>query len=94
MNEITEKVIYEEPNYDSTEALLEQYEDGKNRRLDDVIATQAVVCVLAAAALFTLNFFRPDMAESLFQQLKHCMNDTSFVLPDPIECIIAYLQKQ
>ncbi len=94
MNEITETIVYEEKNEDSTEALSERYEDERNRRLDDVITTQAVVCVIAAAALFTLNLIRPDMAESLFQKLKHCMNDTSFVIPDPVEYIITYLQKQ
>ena len=89
-----ETILYTETNDDSTEALLEQYEDGKNRRLDDVIATQAVICVLAAAALFTLDFFHPDIAESLFNQLRHCMNDTAFILPDPVEYIIAYLQSR
>jgi hypothetical protein len=93
MNEIAETIVYK-PDEDSTEALLEQYEDGQNRRLDDVITTQAVICVLAAAALFAANLFCPDTADKLFQQLKHCMTDTAYTVPNPIDYIISYLQSR
>ena len=94
MENITETILYEEHNDDTTDALLEQYEDGRSKRLDDVISTQAVICVLTAAALFILNLFYPETAGRLYEQLKHCMNDTSNILPDPVEYIVSYLQKK
>ncbi|MBR1824696.1 MAG: hypothetical protein IJ779_10770 [Ruminococcus sp.] len=79
---------------DTTESLLEQYDDAKSRKLDDIIATQAVICVLLAAALFVLNLFYPDIAKELFDRLKNCMDDTAFTLPNPLDILISYLQSR
>lgn len=92
MDEIKETVIYSEN--DNTDSLLEMYDDKRRIGLDDVISTQAVICVLAAAILFVLNLRYPDEAEKLFEQLRHCMNDTSFVLANPVDSIISYMQSR
>ena len=75
-------------------AVSEKFEDRKKLRLDDVAATQAVICVLAAAALFVTNLLYPDTAQAFFEKLRHCMTDSTYILPNPVDSIISYLQSR
>ena len=94
MDEITETVVYEEGSEENSEALLEKFEDRKKLRLDDVAATQAVICVLAAAGLFVTNLLYPATAQAFFDKLRHCMTDSTYILPNPVDSLISYLQSR
>ncbi|MBR6967619.1 MAG: hypothetical protein IKH78_03710 [Ruminococcus sp.] len=82
-----------EPADDSTDALMEEYDRKRRNRADDVIAAQAVICILLGAALFCAELFRPDIAGELLGRLRGLSADSSFVVPNPIDIIIGYIDK-
>ena len=90
MTDMTETVLYSEEDRE----MLEEYENKKSRRPDDVIAMQTAVCMTAALVLLLLRLFCPDTAEALLNGLKKNMTDTSFVFANPIDTVISYLQNR
>lgn len=94
MNEITENVIYPVNEEDTTEALIAEYEDRKSRRTDDVIAMQTAVCMMAALMLMVLKLFSPEPAKELLDEFRRCTTDTTFVVNNPVDTLISYLQSR
>ena len=85
--------VREEYDSGSTEALIEEYDRKRRNRADDVIATQAVICILLALLFIGGNFFRPELTGEVFVRLKHLAADSSAVVPNPIDFIIDYIDK-
>ena len=59
----------------------------KEGKADDIIAMQAVICLLIAAGLAVSNIFVPDTAEGIFSRLKSLSESTNELFPNPIELI-------
>ena len=94
MDEISETVLYDEAGDDSTEALLNEYEDRKSRIHDDVITMQTAVCLTLGALFLALHFLYPETAEALLNELKKYTTDTSFVVKNPIDIVISYFHSR
>ena len=83
----------EEPDCGSTEALLEEYDRKRRNKADDVIATQAVICILLAALFICGNIFRPGLTGEVFGRLRSLMADSTPVIPNPIDMLLGYIDK-
>lgn len=89
MDENPEFIPEEQPNPDSTEALLDKY-DHKSRS-DDSAAMQAVVCILLAAALFAANFKFPDKVQSLLHRTSILSEAENELISNPIDKLMELL---
>ncbi len=89
IDDFNENTEYE----DTTEALLEKYDTRRASKPEDVIAMQAVLCILLALLLIGANFFYPDTAEALYSKLCSLTSDTADIIPNPIDLIILYCDK-
>ncbi|MCQ2459845.1 MAG: hypothetical protein MJ081_05665 [Ruminococcus sp.] len=78
----------EELNSDSTEALLEEYDNRRKSRLDDVIAMQTFLCLCIVVGFIILNYFCPDTAEMLLSEIKEKSSDSHALIPNPIDYFI------
>ena len=78
---------------DSTQALLEEYDRKKKNKPDDVIATQAVVCILIGLLMFGANLLYPDFTGAVFSRLRELTSDSRDVIPNPIDLLIDCLDK-
>ncbi|MBR3667243.1 MAG: hypothetical protein IKN66_08815 [Ruminococcus sp.] len=78
----TEKLIAEEG---TVEVLTEEISRKKKRKADDIIAFQAVVCILLAAAFFVGNMLYPEVTAPLFGKLRSLTTDSSDIMPNPID---------
>ena len=76
---------------DSTEELIAECEKKRRNRSDDVIATQAVVCIMLVVAYFAASRFCPDITGALFSRLRSLVIDSSEIMPNPIDLIIHYI---
>lgn len=83
----------EEFDSGSTEALVEEYEMKRRNRADDIIATQAVVCILLALLFIVGSIFRPELTGEVLAQLKSLASDSSEVISNPIDMILGYIDK-
>lgn len=82
-----------EENEDSTEALIEEYDKKRKNRADDVIATQAVVCILLAVLFIAGNMLYPDITGAVFRKLRGLVTDENSIMPNPIDLLIGYIDK-
>lgn len=87
------EVIDEAEDSGSTEALAEEYIKKRRNRPDDVIAMQAVVCILAAAALLIGNIFYPDITGAVFGRLRGLAAGQGDIMQNPIDAVTAYIDK-
>lgn len=94
MDKITETVLYDENEDDNAEALLGECNNRKSRSADDAITMQAAVCLTLGAVLLALHFLYPETAHSLLYELKKYTTDNSFVVKNPIDIVISYLQSK
>lgn len=78
---------------DSTEALTEEIRSRKASKPEDIIAMQAVVCVLIAVFLIAANYLYPDTAEALYNKICSLSQDKTELIPNPIDFIIRYIDK-
>lgn len=76
---------------DTTEELIAEYGKKRRNRSDDVIATQAVVCIMLAVAYFAASRFCPDITGALFVRLRSFVTDSSEIMPNPIDFLINYI---
>ncbi len=85
----------EDIEYDSgsTEALMEEYDRKRRNRADDVIATQAVLCILIALLFIGGSFFRPQLTGEVFGRLKALSSDPAPAVPNPIDFILEYIDR-
>ena len=83
----------DEYDSDSTEALMAEYDRKRKNRADDVIATQAVICILLAALLLGGRIFRPEITGEVFSKIKSLSADGPEIMPNPIDMLIDYIDK-
>ncbi len=87
-------MIQEEKNEqceDSTEELLMRYDNRHRRRMDDIPAFQALLCVLLAALVFAGNLFYPELAEPVYEKLRRLIADENQIMPNLIDVIMEKL---
>ena len=77
----------EKAEQDTTEELLDTYERKRKNKADDVIATQAVLCIILAVIFCCGRYFYPDITEAVFTRLKGLASDSSFVIVNPIDLL-------
>lgn len=82
-----------ETSADSTEALLEEYDRKRKNKPDDVIATQAVICIIIGLLMFGANMLYPDITGALFARLRELATDSSSVIPNPIDLLMSCFDK-
>ena len=85
--------VCEELDNDSTEALIEKYERKQRNRADDVIAAQAVICILLTLLFIGGSFFFPEITGEVFEKVRNLASDSSEVIPNPIDMISGYFDK-
>ncbi|WP_028518898.1 hypothetical protein [Ruminococcus flavefaciens] len=83
----------EKAEQDTTEELLDTYERKRKNKADDVIATQAVLCILLAALFCCGRYFYPDITEAVFARLKGFAEDRSCVIVNPIDLLRDFFDK-
>ena len=86
MEESTDIIAGELPCPDSTEALLEKYDE--KSRSDDSTAMQAVVCIILAAVIFFVNFRFPDEVESLLHYTTALTESENELFSNPIDSLL------
>ncbi|MCR4796326.1 MAG: hypothetical protein K5898_14370 [Ruminococcus sp.] len=77
----------------TTEELLDTYERKRKNKADDVIATQAVLCILLAVLFCCGRYFCPEVTEAIFGRLKSLTADSSCVIVNPIDLVRELLDK-
>ena len=85
--------LKDEYDRDSTEALMAEYDRKQKNRADDIIAMQAVICILLAALLVGGRIFRPEITEEVFGRIKSLSADRGEIMPNPIDMLIDYIDK-
>lgn len=88
-----EELSTEENEQDTTEELLETYERRRKNKAEDVIATQAVLCILIGALFVCGRIFYPQVTGEVFGRLRELVTDSSFVIANPIDLIMGLLDK-
>jgi len=83
----------ETPKQGTTEELLDTYERKRKNRADDVIATQAVLCILLAVMFCCGRYFYPELTEAVFNRVKELTADSSYVIANPIDLVRELLDK-
>ena len=83
----------EETAEDSTEALIESYNRKRRNRADDIIATQAVICILIGVLFIAGNILYPDITGAVFQKLRELVTEERDIIPNPIDYILNCFDK-
>ncbi|MDD6345888.1 MAG: hypothetical protein PUA51_06700 [Oscillospiraceae bacterium] len=71
----------EESEKSDIEAVREKYESRKSQKADEIIAVQAVICILLTIGFFTANIFCPQICRELYDILESLVNDTEHIVP-------------
>lgn len=77
---INENEEYEEEKSDIDE-VREKYESRSSDKPDEIIAVQAVICIVLTAGFFIANIFYPQICRELFNILESLMKDTEHIVP-------------
>lgn len=93
MNENDEIITPIEPEEDSPEALLEEYDNKRLGRADDAAAMQSVMCIIISALLFGANMIYPDIAGSLLHRITTLASQPKELFPNPIDFIASLIDK-
>lgn len=85
--------ICEEFDTDSTDALVEEYKMKSKNRADDIIAVQAVVCILLTLLFIVGSIFSPALTGEIFEEVRKLASDSSELIPNPIDIILENFDK-
>ena len=92
---MTEETLIHEENdelcEDSTEELLMRYDNRRRRKMDDIPAFQALLCVLLAVLIFAGNLLYPELAEPVYEKLRRLISDENQIVPNLIDAILEKL---
>lgn len=66
---------------------LAESHEKKQKKIDDIIAFQAVLCILTVIAFFIANQFIPDTCHELYKMLQTYITDTNEIISNPIDSI-------
>lgn len=84
---MTEHTHTDEPEDDSTQGLLLEYEEKYRERSGDAPAMQAAVCIVLAASVFIINIIFPGTAAEIFDKIKELTADPAELFPNPIDLL-------
>ncbi|MDD7185649.1 MAG: hypothetical protein SPE43_07630 [Ruminococcus sp.] len=76
---VPEDVLEEEKS--DIDEVREKYEGRNSDKPDEIIAFQAVICILLTAGFFIANIFYPQICRELFNILERLMKDTQHIVP-------------
>lgn len=85
--------ICEEYDADSAEALVEEYEMKRRNRADDIIAVQAVICILLTLLFIGGSIFYPTLTGEVFKEVRNLASNSYEIIPNPIDMIIVFFDK-
>lgn len=77
---LNESEEYEEEKSDIDE-VREKYESRNSDKPDEIIAVQAVICIILTVGFFIANIFYPQICHELFNILESLMKDTEHIVP-------------
>lgn len=81
-----EKIIEAESECeDSTEALLKKYDDRKSQKIEDIIAMQTMMCLLAGAVLIGIHLLYPEIFVPVFSKFRRLISDENEIMPNLID---------
>lgn len=66
---------------------LAESHEKKQKKIDDIIAFQTVLCILTVIAFFIANQFIPDTCHELYKMLQTYITDTNEIISNPIDSI-------
>lgn len=75
---------------DSTEVLIKKYNNRNYRKNDDIMAMQAVLCILLVLSFLVVNISEPELAKSLFSYVKNMSENRDEVIPNLIDVVISF----
>lgn len=84
----TEEETFEIPCEDDTEVLLKKFDKKRNQKIDDIVAMQAVICVLLTVFMFAAHIFYPDIFEPIYGKLRGLISDEQEIMPNLIDVIM------
>lgn len=84
---MTEHTQTPEPEEDSTQELLLEYETKCRTRADDAPAMQAAVCAVIAASVFVINIIFPGTAAGIFDKIRELAAEPAELFPNPIDLL-------
>jgi len=70
---------------DEVKAIIRKYDEKKKQRLDDVTATQTVICLLIAISFFVANIFNPNLCKELLDLIKCCIEGSKGTYPNILD---------
>lgn len=79
---------------DSTEALLEKYDRKRSQRTDDIIATQAVVCLITAMTFFAANLFFPKGCGEMWEYICSLSMQKKEIIPNIIDVVMQWISSR
>jgi hypothetical protein len=85
--------MLEETGEDTTGSLIESYDRKRRNRADDIIATQAVICILIGVLFIAGNMLYPDITGAVFHKLRGLVTEDKNIIPNPIDHILNYIDK-
>ncbi len=85
--------ICEEYDTDSAVALVEEYEMKRRNRADDIIAVQAVICILLTLLFIGGSIFYPTLTGEVFKEVRNLASNSYEIIPNPIDMIIVFFDK-
>ena len=90
---MTDNQAFPEPNFPAPEDNTDFLEAENNRRcreghLDDIAATQGIICIILAIALIIANLKFPDTAEEIFTIIKTSSASEKTIFENPLNEII------
>jgi len=71
---------FQENEQSDIEIVREKYES-RSQKADEIIAVQAVICILITAIFFTANIFYPQVCHELYDILQKLVKDTEHIVP-------------
>lgn len=83
--EIEENPVEQEKS--DIDYIREKYINQKSSKADEIIAVQAVICIILAIGFFVMNMFYPDICQELYTMFQSYVKDTE----NPVPYISDYL---
>lgn len=81
-NNITDE-FQENPEEEKSdiELVREKYENQRSQKADEIIAIQAVICIILVIGFFIANMFYPEICRELYSILENFVKNTEITVP-------------
>lgn len=70
---------------DNTEALLKKYDDRRSQKIEDIIAMQTMMCLIAGAILLGVHLLYPEIFVPVFSKVRRLISDENEIMPNLID---------